>query len=43
VGIVGPHEALLPKPFQRAALLDTVQQLLAGRVTTAVPAVTPSG
>lgn len=43
MGIVGPHEALLLKPFQRAALLDTVQHLLAKRVTTAVPAMALSG
>ena len=38
MGIVGPHAALLPKPFQRAVLLDMVKHLLAGRLTAAVPA-----
>ena len=41
VGAIGPHEAVLPKPFQRAALLDAVQRLLAGSLTAAAPA--PAG
>lgn len=41
VGALGPHEAVLPKPFQRATLLDAVQRLLAGSLTPAAPA--PAG
>ena len=43
VAALGPHEAVLPKPFQRAALLDVVQRLLAGRLTAAAPALAPAG
>ena len=35
---LGPHEAVLPKPFRRAALLDAVQRLLALRLTAATSA-----
>ena len=38
VGTLGPHEAVLQKPFQRASLLDAVQSLLAQRLTAATPA-----
>ena len=36
-GALGPHEAVLHKPFHRASLLDAVQRLLAQRVSAAAP------
>ena len=42
-GTPGPHEAVLPKPFQRAALLDAVQRLLAFSLAAAAPASAAQG
>lgn len=40
---LGSYEAVLHRPFRRAALLDAVRQLLAQHVTVIAPAVVFAG